>query len=290
MLFNLKNKKMFKTLTTLVLIIGLTFSVNAQIDTPAPSPSSKMEQVVGLTDITIDYSRPAMRGRTIFGNLVPYGKVWRTGANLKTKITFSSDVTIDNKELKAGTYALLTVPTEDYWDIIFYTDTKGGGAPAELDNSLVALKMTVKTQLLTNDVQSFTFDISDITNSTANVNISWEKTRVTFDVMVPTDVMAMASIEKAMSGPTAGEYYQSAVYLLTTKKDVKLAKEWIDKAIAMNDNPPFWQLRQQSLIWAANGDKKGAIEIAKESLAKSKEAGNDDYVKMNNDSIAEWSN
>ncbi|MDC9722496.1 MAG: DUF2911 domain-containing protein [Urechidicola sp.] len=281
---------MFKTLTTLVLIIGLTFSVNAQIDTPAPSPSSKMEQVVGLTDITIDYSKPAMRGRTIFGNLVPYGKVWRTGANLKTKITFSSDVTIDNKELKAGTYAILTVPTEDYWDIIFYTDTKGGGAPAELDNSLVALKMTVKTQLLTNDVQSFTFDISDITNSTANVNISWEKTRVTFDVMVPTDVIAMASIEKAMSGPTAGEYYQSAVYLLTTEKDIKLAKEWIDKAISMNDNPPFWQLRQQSLIWAANGDKKGAIEIAKESLAKSKEAGNDDYVKMNNDSIAEWSN
>ena len=281
---------MFKTLTTLVLIIGLTFSVNAQIDTPAPSPSSKMEQVVGLTDITIDYSRPSMRGRTIFGNLVPYGKVWRTGANLKTKITFSSDVTIDNKELKAGTYALLTVPTEDYWDIIFYTDTEGGGAPAELDNSLVALKMTVKTQLLTNDVQSFTFDISDITNSSANVNISWEKTSVTFDVMVPTDEMAMASIKTAMSGPTANEYFQSAVYLLTTNKDIKLAKEWIDKAIKMNDNPPFWQLRQQSLIWAANGDKKGAIEIAKKSLAKSKEAGNDDYVKMNNDSIAEWSN
>ncbi len=281
---------MFKTLTTLVLIIGLTFSVNAQIDTPAPSPSSKMEQVVGLTDITIDYSRPAMRGRTIFGNLVPYGKVWRTGANMKTKITFSSDVTIDNKELKAGTYAILTIPTEDYWDIIFYTDTKGGGAPAELDNSLVALKMTVKTQLLTNDVQSFTFGISDITNNGANVNISWEKTSVTFDVVVPTDVIAMASIEKAMSGPTANEYFQSAVYLLTTKKDIKLAKEWIDKAIAMNDNPPFWQLRQQSLIWAANGDKKGAIEIAKQSLAKSKEAGNDDYVKMNNDSIAEWSN
>ena len=150
--------------------------------------------------------------------------------------------------------------------------------------------MTVKTQLLTNDVQSFTFDMSDITNSSANVNISWEKTRVTFDVVVPTDVITMASIEKAMSGPTANEYFQSAVYLLTTKKDLKLAKEWIDKAIAMNDNAPFWQLRQQSLIWAANGDKKGAIEIAKKSLVKSKEAGNDDYVKMNNDSIAEWSN
>ncbi len=281
---------MFKTLTTLVLIVGLTFSVNAQIDTPAPSPSSKLEQVVGLTDITIDYSRPAMRGRTIFGNLVPFGKIWRTGANYKTKITFSSNVTIDNKELEAGTYAILTIPSEDYWDIVFYTDIKGGGAPAELDNSLVALKMTVKTHLLTNDVQSFTFDISDITNSSANVNISWEKTSVTFDVMVPTDEIAMASIKTAMSGPTANEYFQSAVYLLTTNKDIKLAKEWIDKAIKMNDNPPFWQLRQQSLIWAANGDKKGAIEIAKKSLAKSKEAGNDDYVKMNNDSIAEWSN
>ena len=290
MLLNLKNKKMFKTLTTLVLIIGLTFSVNAQIDTPAPSPSSKMEQVVGLTDITIDYSRPSMRGRTIFGGLESYGKLWRMGANARTKITFSSDVTIDAKELKAGTYAVFATPTQDYWELLFYTEYNGNGAPTKIDESKVALRINLSTQLLTNDVQSFTIDISDITNSTANVNISWEKTRVTFDVMVPTDVIAMASIEKAMSGPTAGEYYQSAVYLLTTEKDIKLAKEWIDKAIAMNDNPPFWQLRQQSLIWAANGDKKGAIEIAKESLAKSKEAGNDDYVKMNNDSIAEWSN
>ena len=143
--------------------------------------------------------------------------------------------------------------------------------------------------MLTNDVQSFTIDISDVTNTSANVNISWEKTSVTFDVGVPTDALTMASIKSAMSGPTANDYYQSAVYLLSTDKDVKLAKEWIDKSIAMNDNPPFWQLRQQSLIWAANGDKKGAIEIAKESLAKSKEAGNSDYVKMNNESIAEWS-
>ena len=281
---------MFKTLTTLVLIVGFTFTMNAQIKTPAPSPFSKTEQVVGLTDISIEYSRPSMKGRTIFGDLVPYDKLWRTGANMRTKITLSDDALVDGKELKAGSYGILTIPGQDYWNVIFYTEADGGGAPAELDQSKVAVNLNLKTQVLAADVQSLTIDISDITNTTASINIYWEQTKVSFDILVQTDVVAMESIEKAMSGPTAREYYQSAVYFLENGKDVKLAKEWIDKAIAMNDNPPFWQLRQQSLIWAANGDKKGAIEIAKESLAKSKEAGNDDYVKMNNDSIAEWSN
>lgn len=281
---------MFKTLTTLAIIIGFTFTMNAQIKTPAPSPFSKTEQVVGLTDISIEYSRPSMKGRTIFGDLVPYDKLWRTGANMRTKITLSDDALVDGKELKAGSYGILTIPGQDYWNVIFYTEADGGGAPAELDQSKVAVKLNLKTQVLAADVQSLTIDISDITNTTASINIYWEQTKVSFDILVQTDVVAMESIDKAMSGPTAREYYQSAVYFLENGKDVKLAKEWIDKAIAMNDNPPFWQLRQQSLIWAANGDKKGAIEIAKESLAKSKEAGNDDYVKMNNDSIAEWSN
>lgn len=271
------------------MIIGFTFTMNSQIKTPAPSPSSKLEQVVGLTDVTIDYSRPSIKGRTIFGDLVPYGKVWRTGANARTKITFGEDVLVDGKEVKAGTYAIFTIPSEDYWDVILYTEFSGSGAPAEIDQSKVATKMTLKTQLLEKDVQSLTIDISTITNSTASINIYWAQTKVTFDILVQTDVVAMRSIKKAMSGPTVGEYYQSAVYFLNNDKDIKLAKEWIDKAIEMSDNPRFWQLRQQSLIWAANGDKEGAIEIAKKSLSKAQEAGNDDYVKMNNDSIAEWS-
>jgi len=238
----------------------------------------------------LEYSRPAMRGRTIFGNLVPFGKVWRTGANARTKITFDEDVLVDGKDVKAGTYAIFTIPSEDYWDVILYTESDGAGAPAELDQSKVAARMTLKTQLLAKDVQSFTIDISDVTTSTASINISWAQTKVSFEILVQTDVVAMRSIEKAMSGPTAGEYYQSAVYFLNNGKDLKLAKEWIDKSIDMNDNPPFWQLRQQSLIWAANGDKKGAIEIAKKSLDAAQKAGNNDYVKMNTDSIAEWSN
>ncbi len=280
---------MFKKVITFTLIIGLVFTATSQIKTPSPSPASKIEQVVGLTDVTIEYSRPAMRGRTIFGDLVPYGKLWRTGANARTKITLSTDALIDGKELKAGTYAIFSIPSEDYWDIILYTDAKGAGAPAELDQSKVAVQMTIKTQLLTDDVQSFTINISDITNNTAKINISWEKTKISFDILVQTDVVAMESIEKAMSGPTAGEYYQSAVYFLNNNKDLKLAKEWIDKSIMMNENPPFWQLRQQSLIYAALGDKSGAIEIAKKSLEGAQKAGNDDYVKMNNDSITEWS-
>lgn len=280
---------MIKKLITLSIILGLTFTVNAQINTPAPSPSAEIEQTVGLTEVEIEYSRPAMRGRTIFGNLVPYGKIWRTGANMRTTISFSSDVTIDAKELKAGTYAILSIPSEDYWDVILYTEHNAGGAPAEIDDSKVALRFPLKTQLLDNDVQSFTIDISDITETSAKINISWEKTRVSFDIMVPTDTIAMESIEKAMSGPTAGEYYQSAVYYLNSGKDLKLAKEWMDKAISMFETPRFWQLRQQSLVYAALGDKEGAIAIAKKSLADAEASGNDDYIKMNNDSIAEWS-
>ena len=110
-----------KKLLLLALAFTFSFQINAQVETPQPSPSSKLEQKVGLTDITIDYSRPGVKGRTVFGDLVPFGKVWRTGANARTKITFSNDVVVGEKELKAGTYAIFTIPQADAWEIIFYT-------------------------------------------------------------------------------------------------------------------------------------------------------------------------
>ncbi|GAB1307335.1 DUF2911 domain-containing protein [Urechidicola sp. KH5] len=280
---------MLNKLITLTFVLCISVAVNAQIESPAPSPFAKLEQIVGLTKVTLEYSRPAMRGRTIFGDLVPYGKVWRTGANYRTKITFEDDVRIDGKDLKAGSYGILSVPTEDFWDIIFYTDANGGGAPAELDESKVALKVTAKTHLLTEDVQSFSIWFSNLTESTAKVNIAWAKTHVSFDMITPSDKRAMASIKNAMSGPTADEYFQSATYLYSSGKDLKLAKEWMDKAINMFETPRFWQLRQQSLIYAALGDKEGAIEIAQKSLEDAEKSGNADYIKMNKESIAEWS-
>ncbi|MBT8273926.1 MAG: DUF2911 domain-containing protein [Bacteroidia bacterium] len=277
-----------KKLILLLLVFTFTFSVNAQIETPAPSPAAKIEQKVGLTDVTVEYSRPSMRGRVIFGNLVPFGKVWRTGANARTKVTFSDDVTVGDKTLKAGSYGILTIPHAESWDVIFYTEADGGGAPAELDKSKIAATVNAPVQAMPMDIQSFTISIDDITSNDAVIGFLWEKTYVGVKFGVPTDATVMASIDKTMGGPGFGDYYAAAGYFLSEGKDIAKAKKWIDKAMAMNDNPRFWQLRQQSLIYAAAGDKKGAIDLAKKSLAAAEEAGNADYIKMNKESIAEW--
>jgi hypothetical protein len=277
-----------KKLVLFAFTLTLMFSVNAQIKTPQPSPAAKIEQVVGLTDVSIEYSRPSMRGRTIFGDLVPYGKVWRTGANARTKITFSNDVFIGKNELKAGTYAIFTIPQTDSWEVIFYTEHAGGGAPAELDESKVAARVKAKINPVEMDIQSFTISIDDITSNSAVIGMMWEKTYVGVTFKVQTDKEVSTSIKKALSGPGFNDYYAAATYYLREGKDIKMAKVWIDKAMSLTKEPRFWHLRQQSLIYAKAGDKKGAIEIAKKSLVAAKEAGNADYVKMNKDSIEEW--
>lgn len=273
------------------LFVAIAFSfatVSAQLQTPAPSPAATLTQVVGLTDVSVNYSRPAMRGRTIYGDLVPYGKLWRTGANARTVVTFSDDVKVAGKDLKAGTYAIFSIPQEKTWEVIFYTEYQGGGAPAELDESKVAARVTVDVQEIPMDIQSFTITIDDITSSEAVLGIMWERAYVGVPFTVPTEKKVSAAIDKAMSGPGFGEYYAAATYYLAEGKDAKQAKEWIDKAMSMTDKPQFWQLRQQSLIYAAAGDKNGAIDLAKKSLAAAETAGNADYVKMNKDSLKEW--
>lgn len=273
------------------LFVAIAFSfatVSAQLQTPAPSPAATLTQVVGLTDVSVNYSRPAMRGRTIYGDLVPYGKLWRTGANARTVVTFSDDVKVAGKDLKAGTYAIFSIPQEKTWEVIFYTEYQGGGAPAELEESKVAARVTVDVQEIPMDIQSFTITIDDITSSEAVLGIMWERAYVGVPFTVPTEKKVSAAIDKAMSGPGFGEYYAAATYYLAEGKDAKQAKEWIDKAMSMTDKPQFWQLRQQSLIYAAAGDKNGAIDLAKKSLAAAETAGNADYVKMNKDSLKEW--
>lgn len=138
------------------------------------------------------------------------------------------------------------------------------------------------------DIQSFTISFDDVTSNSAVIGMLWEKAYVGVEFKVPTDKMVSANIERVMNGPGFRDYYAAATYYMSEGKDAAQAKEWIDKAMSMTDNPRFWQLRQQSLIYAAAGDKKGAIALAKESLAKAEKAGNADYVKMNKESIAEW--
>ncbi len=275
-------------LITLLLLFG-AFTIQAQIKTPQPSPSSSVHQTIGLSEVSVDYSRPAMRGRVIFGDLVPFGKVWRTGANMRTKFTTDSDLKIEGKELKKGSYAILSVPNKDAWELIFYTEYQAGGAPATLDESKVALKVSVKTNPMDYPVENFTIGFGDLADGVSgNMYIMWDKTMVMAKIETHTDKMAVESIEKTMAGPSANDYFSAASYYRSSGKDLNKALEWVTKAVEMNPDA-FWMSRQKSLIQADLGDKKSAIATAKVSLAASEKAGNADYVKMNQESIAEWS-
>ena len=282
--------KKMKKITLLLFVVLASISLEAQINTPAPSPSSKLMQTVGLTDVTIDYSRPSMRGRTIFGDLVPFDKLWRTGANGYTLITFSTDVKIGGKDVKAGTYSIFSKPGAETWEVFFYTDTQGGGTPREWDDSKVVASVTVPVFPMPKEmaVETFTITIDDLKSNSANIGFLWETQYVAVNFEVPTDSSVEADIKRTLAGPSAGDYYAAAVYYSSEGKDINKANEWMDKAMAMTEKPAFWQLRQQSLIKAKAGDKKAAIETAKKSLAGAKEAGNMDYVKMNTDSLKEW--
>lgn len=268
----------------------LSMTLSAQlIQTPQPSPSAKMEQTVGLTNVTVEYSRPSMKGRTIFGNLVPYDKLWRTGANKNTTVTFSDNVTIGGKELKAGSYAIFTKPGEAVWEVIFYSDTNNWGTPQKWDDSKVALMTKAQVQEMPMPIETFTITVDDLHNNGATLGMLWENVYVGVPFTVPTQEKTAKSIETVMSGPSANDYYAAASYYYDEGKDLEKAKEWIDKAVAMDkEGRAFWVMRKQSLIYAKLGDKQGAIEAAKRSLASAEAAKNADYVKLNKDSLKEW--
>ena len=245
-----------------------------------------------MTNVDVVYSRPSAKGRNVYGDLVPYGQLWRTGANANTTIAFSEDVMIGGQTLKKGKYALFTTPKADVWEVIFYSDTDNWGTPEKFDDTKVALKTTATPENLTRKVETFTINIGNLENDSANLELSWEKTMVAIKFEVPTKKTAMASIEKTLAGATAGDYFSSAQYFNQSNGDLNKALEYVNKAIAMTaaGKPiPFWYQRQKSLIQAKLNDKKGAIETAKLSLAGAIKEDNKDYVKMNNDSIAEWS-
>lgn len=265
-----------------------TIGATAQIETPAPSPAAGLTQTVGLTDISVTYSRPSMRGRTIFGNLVPYDKIWRTGANKNTVISFSTDVMIGEDELKAGDYALYTKPGANSWEVYFYSDTNNWGTPKTWDDSKVVATAKVDVVKIPVSVETFTITIDNLNNDGATLGIHWENSYIGVPFEVPANKAVLASIEKTMNGPSANDYYKAAVYLSSTDQKIDTAVKYMDKAMSMIEKPRFWQLRQQSLLLAKTGNQRKAIKVAKASLKGAKKAGNTDYVKLNEDSIKEW--
>ncbi|MCV9928159.1 DUF2911 domain-containing protein [Flavobacterium sp. LS1R49] len=280
---------MKKVLIALAIVIA-PFVAEAQIKTPQASPKAVVNQVVGLTDVEVVYSRPGARGRAVFGNLVPFGKLWRTGANENTIISFSDDVVIDGKTLKKGKYAIFTIPRIESWDVIFYSKTDNWGLPENLNDADVALKTTVKEEALNKAVETFTIGINNLDANSGTIDIAWENSSVSVKFEVPTDKLASESIKKVLAGPTSNDYFNAAQYLLQSKGgDITKAREYVDKALELSTDKPFYFYRLKSLIQAKQGDKKGAIETAKISLAAAEAAKNQDYVKMNKDSINEWS-
>lgn len=282
-------KKVFYCLT-FVSAFAFTFinSSYAQIQTPAPSPAAKVKQTVGLTDVTVEYSRPSMRERTIFADngLVPFGEVWRTGANAATKITFGDDVTVGDKELKKGSYAILTKPTASSWDIHFYAYDGGNwGSYREKTPDAV---VTSTPQTTPNSIETFLIVFGATTSNSTEMIFLWENTRVGLTIETEVHEKVMAQIDKVLAGPTNGEYYAAGVYMANNDEDLEKALMYVQKATHA-ENPRFWQLRQESLILAKLGKKAEAIAVAKKSLELATEAGNKDYIKMNNDSIKEWS-
>jgi hypothetical protein len=273
-----------KKLITLLFVAIIAIS-EAQIQTPAASPAATVSTVVGLTDVKINYSRPRAKGRKIFGEgeayLLPYGKIWRTGANYSTKISFSDDVTIEGNALPKGEYSIFTWPGATEWTVSIYKDLSAGEGDYKKENE--AFQFKVKPEKLTERIETFTINISDIAdnNTSAKIQIAWENTSVKFTVGVDFDAKVMKSIE-AGTKVSANNYSAAANYYFENGKDLKKALEWI--TLACNENPnAFWNLLTKAKIQKALGDKAGATATSALSRASAEKAGNAAYVKMNDD-------
>ena len=278
-----------KKILTLACALSISVLSYAQVKTPAASASAEYEVTVGLTKMELEYSRPNKNGRAIFGNLVPYGKIWRTGANKNSTIEFSDDINFGGQNVKAGKYAIYTKPNKDSWEVYLYSDNENWGTPEKWDDKKVVAKATGNVQNMPFSFETFSISIDDLSMNSAKLNFLWDNVYVEVPITVPTEQKVMASIDNTLkTNPTAQDYMSAANYYFSSGKDIQQAKKWFDEGMKINKDPKFYQLRQQSLIYAKAGDKKGAIELAKKSLEGAEKAKNEDYIKMNKESLKEW--
>jgi tetratricopeptide (TPR) repeat protein len=290
-------KKFYKEFIMSLAALMLTCQVSmAQIETPAPSPFNEWEQTVGLTKVKVQYSRPGVKGRTIFGTedegaLVPYGKIWRTGANASTKISFSDDVKLEGNEIEAGEYAIYTIPNKDKWTVMLYNDLSLGGNVGNYDESKEYVRFDVEAKEVGHKHESFTVHSGTLTNNSAEIYFVWEMTKVPMKLEVDYDEKVMSAIEKQMKNPLASAanlYFSSANYYYNENKDMEQALAWISKGLEINPNA-FWHMHTKAKIQAALGDKKGAKETAEKSkeMALANPSGDFGYAKRNDDLLKE---
>ncbi len=265
----------------------LTAGLFAQIQSPPPSPTVKMQTSIGLTDVELEYSRPGKKGRELFDEdgLVPYGEVWRTGANQATKITFGDAVTVAGKEVPAGAYAILSRPSEDQWEVMFY-EYAGGQWTAYVERE-PAVTVTAKVEEAEDESETFTIDVANYSMDGADIVMKWGETMVALPVQSNARESVMATIDRVMAGPSTNDYFQAATFLNEIGENEK-ALEYVQKANGMSENPAYWMLRREAVILHDLGRDEEAVETARKSMELAQEAGNMDYVRMNEASIEEW--
>jgi hypothetical protein len=276
-------KSNFKLIILLVFLLSsLTINSHAQqIQMPQASPTAKISQKVGLTDVTLDYSRPSTKGRKIFGELVPYGEVWRTGANAATTITVSTEVKFEGKSVPEGTYALYSIPGKDKWTIIISKNTKLWGAVGyNSEDDLI--RFSVKPTKLGQHHETMEISFEDMTDTGTFIAIKWENTKVSFKLDTEVDEFVMNQIKNLITdqkNSNPGLLYQAAYYYFSTGRDMNTALEWINSSV--NEDPKYWTMHLKAKIELALGLKKEAIATANKSIELAKEAKNPDYVGLN---------
>lgn len=278
---------MQKYLSFSFLITFLMISVAYSQELPQASPVSKLEQRIGLTDISVRYSRPSVKDRKIWGDIVPYRAVWRTGANACTVISFSDNVSINGQTLPAGEYSFFTIPTENEWTVIFNKNTKLWGSDGYKQEDDV-LRFNVKPDMNAPFTETMLFAFDNIRIDAADLQLMWANMKLSFRISTDTDTKALANIKKAVADAenTYRTYNASATYLLDANKDLPQALDWAKKSVAMQEK--FWNLYTLSRAYAANNMIKEAIATAEKSLKLSQESKQEAYVKMNQKNIEEW--
>jgi len=278
--------KTILSILTVALALALangSFAQAPKLEFPAPSPACTIKQRVGLTDIEIVYSRPSMKGRQIFGSLVPYGAVWRTGANAATKISFNTSVKLNGTEIAAGTYAFYTIPGENEWTIILNKGVGQSGTQYDQAADVARFKAT-PVKLSDTSIDTFTIEFNHVRDESAVITLVWEQTVVPVKVELDLTSKLVPQIEEAMSATEGRKpYYQAAMFYYDHDQDLKKASQWVDAAIAEREAHYIVYLKAR--ILAKLGDKQGAIAAAKRSTELAINAKDTGYVKMNEDLI-----
>ena len=268
---------MKKILVTLIAAFIL-FSADAQLKTPLPSPPQTIKQDFGLSSIELSYSRPGMKGRKIFGDLVPFGKVWRTGANNATTLTFGDDVMIGATKIAAGKYGLLTIPDKDKWTFIISKQLDVTN-PSAYKQDQDVVRVMAEPMKLKENIESFTMQFANLKPASCELLVRWENIQVALPISTDVESKVMAQIDQLMNKDNR-PYYTAALYYMDNGKDLNQALAWFDKAAEMQPDA-YWVYHQRANCLAKLGKKEEAKASAEKSKALAITAKNDDYVRLN---------